>query len=70
MKQLADEATKPIREKMEEVIKRHKEMVEKMKEKVEEMKAMHQLLLAQDNRRAVHPAVIGGHAGEDWLYLG
>lgn len=55
---------------MEEMTKHYKEMVEKMKEKVEEMKAMHQLLLAQDNMRAVHPAVIGGHAGEDWLYLG
>lgn len=55
---------------MEEMTKHYKEMVEKMKEKVEEMKAMHQLLLAQDNMRAVHPAVIGAHAGEDWLYLG
>ncbi|KAF3336745.1 Plant transposase (Ptta/En/Spm family) [Carex littledalei] len=64
-RRLADEETKPLREKMEDMEKRHEEMVEEMNRMRSTMKAVHQLVLAQDNPRTVLLGFFGGHAGED-----
>lgn len=64
-RRLADEETKPLREKMEEMEKRHEEMVEEMNRMRSTMKAVHQLVLARDDLRAVLSGFFGGLAGED-----
>lgn len=63
VRRLADEETKPMRAKMDEMAKRHEEMVEEMNRMRSTMMAMHQLVSAQDNTGSVLPGFFDRNAG-------